>query len=57
MEVGIWEVHSCFWVQKKFQATGLRDPVLEQQSRKQTIKKNQKQQKHSKKNRGRICYI
>lgn len=39
MEVGIWEVHSCVWLQKKFQATGLRDPVSEQQSRKQTIKK------------------
>lgn len=39
MEVGIWEVHSCLWLQKKFQATGLRDPVSEQQSRKQTIKK------------------
>lgn len=58
MEVGIQEVHSCLWLQKKFQATGLRDPVSEQQSRKQTIKKNKKQQKYSKeKNRDRICYI
>lgn len=50
MEAGIWEVHGHLWLQKKFQATGLRDPVSEQQSRKQTIrKKNLKKQQQKKK--------
>lgn len=58
MEVGIWEVHSCLWLQKKFQATGLRDPVSEQQSRKQTIKKKKKkQQKHSKEKKIEIGFV